>query len=652
VLPAVPHAVHRVSVSAEGYAPIEDSTALTPTGGPRTWVLSPAGSIAGALVDENGLGVGSAKVRLLDRLRGRTVEGVTDASGTFRLDGLALGSWRVEIEPVEHLSLVRDAILVEPGATTSLGALRARAGSFLEGTVVGADGSPATGAEIRVREADGARRFLRSATSDENGSFRVGGLPVDSAVDLLVRPRQGTPRAFRGLGLPVKDGTFAVEGAALVRGTVSVLGKGIPAGTQVAVSVTSSHPGFEANSGLARTAPVDLATGAFTVLNVPVGGEVEVRVFAAGLPSASATVHVPAGQDVGPLDLAITRREPSARGVVRDRDGRPVAGARIGTTTSDAEGRFVLEGLEPGETRTVVSHPGFAPLTHEFTRGADHETVLVLERGGAVEGTVTDTRGRPVVGVRVSAEWPGASATTGVGGRYRIDNVPRGEATVQRQATGASADFERRTITVGAGEARTLDFRIGAGMIEGTITRAGSPLSAAILSVTESLDGKRTPHPEDSLYQTTSSDEDGRFRLVGLVPGPATMVVSFGKQNLTFPVDVPDARGARVDLEMPAFALRGVVLDSSGKPVANACVGAEVFEGSGRKGETSELSYTRTRTDAEGRFVLFTEVETPGTVTICTCGSGCQDVAVEPVAQEEPVTLWFAPVDRPYRAGS
>ena len=652
-LPSAPYGMVRVSVTAEGYAPIDgEPTALNATSGHRTWVLNPAGAVAGSLVDANGRGVGRARVSLLDRLRGKTVEGSTDAGGIFRIDGLAPGFWRVEIEPAEHLSLVRDSILVNAHVTTDLGSLRARPGPILDGRIVGADGSLAAGAEIRILEAAGARRTLRSATSGENGLFHVGGLPGDAAVDLLVRPRQGSPRAFRGLTLPVTDGMFAVEGAVSLRGSVSVDGRAIPAGTQVAVSLRSSHPAFEANSGHARTAPVDPATGAFTVENVPVGGEVEARVFAPGLPAASATVWVAPGQDVGPLDLEIRRREPVVRGEVRDRDGRPVAGARIGTTATDGEGRFVLETLEPGQTKTVVTHPSFAPLSHELTPGTEEETVLVLERGGSVEGTVTDTRGRPVVGVRVSAEWPGASTTTGVGGRYRIDHIPSGEASVQRQGAGASGDFERRKITIQEGETKTLHFKIGAGILEGSITRAGLPVSGAILSVTLSSDGKRTPRPQEYLYQTTSTDEDGGFRLGGLVPGPATMVVNFGKQNLTFPIDIPQAPGSRLDLEMPEYVLRGVVLDGTGKPLENACVGSEVSPASGaaamvaqagEEGDGSTRSTTRTRTDAEGRFLLFTEKEAPSAVTVCTCGNGCQEVAVEPVPPDEPVTLWFAP---------
>jgi hypothetical protein len=88
-----------------------------------------------------------------------------------------LGIFRVEIEPAEHLALLRDTVLVEAGADTSLGTLRARPASFVQGRVL-VDGAPAGAAEIRAVEADGAKRTLRTATSDERARSASAGFPA------------------------------------------------------------------------------------------------------------------------------------------------------------------------------------------------------------------------------------------------------------------------------------------------------------------------------------------------------------------------------------------------------------------------------------------------------------------------------------------
>jgi len=102
--------------------------------------------------------------------------------------------------------------------------------------------------------------------------------------------------------------------------------------------------------------------------------------------------------------------------VVND-SGQPLAGASLfvrpvnplatpRNTTTDADGNFRLNGLEPSLYTIIASAPAYATDTGgaQPTYYRLGETVnLELVRGGVVTGTVTNSAGDPVIGVRVRA---------------------------------------------------------------------------------------------------------------------------------------------------------------------------------------------------------------------------------------------------------
>lgn len=644
-LSPVPPGAQQVSVRAPRHASIEGARVdwAGVVAAPFTWVLNPAGSLTARLADASGRGVAGAKVTLKDRIRGTTIQSTTDSEGTLRADGLASGYWKVEIEPSEFRSLLRDNVAIEPGVMTDLGSLRARDASFVEGRVVDATGAGVAGAEVRIQESSGSKAALRTTVSDGNGRFRIGGLPPSALVDVLVRPtKSNTPRSFVRLTLPVAARSFAVEPSVTLSGRAVVEDGTLPKGARVVAWLRAGHPAFDANGGTALTADVDVATGHFTVEGVAPGGEVELRLYAPGLGEATTTVAVEAGKDASGIEL---RPKPTGfvlRGRVEDRGGRPIAGARLGAALSDGEGRFAIEGLQPGINRVVVQHQQYAPFLQEFPADGAGETRIVLDEGGSVEGTVADSRGRPIVGARIAAGAPGLFVTSGVAGRYRIDHVPSGESGVERQS-GGNGDVERRKITINLGEVRTVDFRFPGGILEGAVTRAGEPVSGASISVRQSSDSQeKSRGPAELVQASTASDEEGSYRVVGLRPGVSAVVVTDGKQSVTLPMAIADEGASRLNVEMPLYALEGVVLDGSGAPIAGACVASGLAPERRAKGRDDD-PFTRTFTDGQGKFVLYTDESDPQEVTVCTCAQGCHDVGVDAGARGT-ATLWFAPV--------
>src|SRR5690242_15042230 len=101
--------------------------------------------------------------------------------------------------------------------------------------------------------------------------------------------------------------------------------------------------------------------------------------------------------------------------VVSD-SGQPLAGASLfvrainspiapRSTTTDAEGNFRLDGLDPALYSITASAPAYAfdtTATATYYRIGD-AVRLELVRGGVITGTVTNNAGEPVIGLRVRA---------------------------------------------------------------------------------------------------------------------------------------------------------------------------------------------------------------------------------------------------------
>ena len=147
-------------------------------------------------------------------------------------------------------------------------------------------------------------------------------------------------------------------------------------------------------------------------------------------------------------------------GRVLDPDGRPLAGARVYSPSSqtgrhlgdrlflrkrwviaatDAEGRYELDGYLRGPGSVYAEAPGYVRQL-QWRPAAEGERVeldFVLSRGGALEGRVLSPEGAPLAGVRVWVDLPDdlqhqrpVEARTGTDGRFRLAGIPPGERRV------------------------------------------------------------------------------------------------------------------------------------------------------------------------------------------------------------------------------
>jgi TonB-linked SusC/RagA family outer membrane protein len=83
---------------------------------------------------------------------------------------------------------------------------------------------------------------------------------------------------------------------------------------------------------------------------------------------------------------------------------------------------------------------------------------------GTISGTVTDSGGIPIAGVRVSVDGTTIASGSGANGRYTIVGVPAGARIVRTRVLGYRP--QELPVTVTAGQVATLNFRLGRSPIE------------------------------------------------------------------------------------------------------------------------------------------------------------------------------------------
>ncbi len=587
--PLVPDGKLTARINADGLLPLEatvDAASRQPV-----WTLKPGAKVSGAVTDSNGQPLAGAPVTAADLLRqtgkdDKPPSAVTGEDGRFTVSGLSPGRWRIVIEPADAESVSRE-LDVRSGSTNDIGALRARPGLPLSGTVSGPDGEPVSGARVQSWTADRRfRRILRTATSGKDGEFRLGGMPA-APVDLIVRPPDGyAPTVERGLEAPRRDLLISLETAGHVSGQVRIEVAAARRGPAPVVTLSA-----RTDTGLTGIAPIEVharpsdpETGEFLLENVAPGTAVVVEASAAGLWSEPQTISVPAGGDGGPLEFRL-QKGVAVEGSVLGTDGRTLAGARVHAGSgrgveSDASGEFRLEGLRPGTQMVIAEAAGYAPSSQniEVPLPEGERMRFELSAGGSISGTVTDYAGAPVSGVRIhgmrSDEGLGedVSAVTDLSGQYRFEHVEAGRWEIQRQSGASGSGGESRQVDVTEGRASVADFRVGRTLI-GRLTRGGAPVAGAYVSIAQPSDWDKGT--DDWANESTWSDAAGGFRLSVSGTGWATLLVVDGTHEMTKLIPVPSGAEPQVDVPLPDRLVSGrCVSRADQSPIASAQVSA------------------------------------------------------------------------------
>ncbi|HYC76291.1 MAG TPA: sigma-70 family RNA polymerase sigma factor, partial [Planctomycetota bacterium] len=333
---------------------------------------------------------------------------------------------------------VTGRVTTEDGKPVADAAVRVRpgVGVFDDG---GAPPETTTGADGRFtldvpRRAEEAVARARSATLAD--ALLVFAMPADGAVDL------GDLVARRGGAV---SGTVRDERGAPVAGArVS----GAPASTAARLP----RWGAARDPDAARQVVAD-AAGRY-VLRGLAEGEAEIEAWSDDRPLAARSgVRVIPGQTTLDVDFALVDGR-TLEGVVRDRRGDPVAGARVRadreattfgeaadpdrTATADDRGRFVLRGLRDGGYRLVARRQGYLAASASASPGGD-PAVLTLDTVGGVYGRVVDERGEPVADFKASVVRADATSFMTFGAAKVVAAPGRAPARVLYGAEAAQA---------------------------------------------------------------------------------------------------------------------------------------------------------------------------------------------------------------------
>jgi carboxypeptidase family protein len=490
--------------------------------------------------------------------------------------------------------------------------------SPLTGTVTDAAGKPIVGALVLARSTRHASDPPLSARTDDAGRFRL--TPASSGpMDVRVEAVHFSPQELKAQQ-PGKPLQVRLAAGAWIGGVVRDGGTKAPIeGARVQARVPGAGGPWEPKAGLVETTTD--AQGRFRVDGLGPGRQV-LRAAARGYAAQFETSTRP-GASVS-FFLA-----PGAGVVGRVRDGRdqPVAGAIVEVESTgrgmgfraagrpeetDANGRFELLGLEPGEYRLTARHREPAPAISTITlaRGTVEQADLVLRPGVEVAGRLVDAEERPVPGSVALAEVDGQAAPSTVAevskslagddGRFRMAHVPVGGHVLAVVAPGFAP--QRVEVTVGTSPVDVGDVRLEPGLvIQGRVVDAGgTPVSEAELKAAPAVLERKMY--DESPERTARSEGNGFFLIGGLGEGTYEVTVeayAFGRV-----VKSINAGTKNVTLALePGGSITGQVVDEGGRPLTHYRVVAQVKRSEDdRRGY--QRPYSQVVTAEDGRFTI------------------------------------------------
>lgn len=247
----------------------------------------------------------------------------------------------------------------------------------------------------------------------------------------------------------------------------------------------------------------------------------------------------------------------------------------VAAIRTDEHGRFRIGSL--GAARTIGARaPGLAPSADvaldPWTDALAELSLVLPGPGAALSGVVLGRGSEPLDGASVYVDAAGEGAhelrtTSDARGAFRFDSVAPGARRLVVCAGGFAPLRER--VSVAAREERELVLAPCAGFtVEGRITDAGGRALAGA-----SLFAARRPWtvlPDERCGVTTESDAAGRYRLAGVPPGAAWLVVQTEGAGRSERL-VEGEEGGELVLDLclpPPLRLEGRVVDELGRGIA------------------------------------------------------------------------------------
>jgi protocatechuate 3,4-dioxygenase beta subunit len=506
--------------------------------------LTSGGSLAGLVVSEGGAPVGGASVSLQTAgggaggfrfgpggggpggLGGSST--LSDDGGRFRFDRLSAGRYSVSAALRGRSSTAIDVPL-QAGESREDLRVSLAAGATIRGRVVGLEAALLGSVNVM---ADGPDGYFAGVRPAPDGTFTLGGVPPGAidlramAGDFQAGMRTATAQVQITQGQLEAEADIVFEASGAISGRITRGGEAV-AETMVSVS-GAGGPGAFARSDAAGSYRLEgLRDGQYTVTASPPRGAPRRQ-----------TVEV-SGEASLDFDLPLA----ALLGTVAEAgSGLPLAGAEVEVETgagggrgrprasTDCNGRFALEGLEPGPTTLTARRTGyvFEKRTVEAREEGGSPVTIELKRGEGLGLRARDgVFGVPLHGLFAQARDAAGSVAFGGGisldsdGRGEVPSLRPGSYSLRLDASGyaplsLSVTVPSPTLEVAFTPGGALEIR------SGPDTQARAPRARL-------LDARGTPVPQPPFGLEGWMVLSGAVkRLEHLAPGGYTVVVEGG----------------------------------------------------------------------------------------------------------------------------
>jgi protocatechuate 3,4-dioxygenase beta subunit len=603
-----PGKLYEVTAIQEGFAPSLVKAGAIPSDRPPVplrIVLERGATVLGRVVDREGKPVQDAYLTLespnegregdLISMRGHEVaRAATDAQGSFAFQHLNPGRLSLRIEHKGFAPFTPVEVEVPRTGRVDLSTLTLDRGLAIEGRVVDPRGKPVPEIGVRLRPSvlvfsdSGLMDLLQDQKTDADGRFRFDGLPRGKRFDLDVEPPGYLPASVQSVEVPVPEPlTITLETGRSLSGRVTG-----PAGEPVQKAQillqeerTIQSSLGDANAEVPRLLGSTDGEGRFQVQGVAPGAA-DLEIHAVGYRSRRQSVQVPEDGDVEGLEVSLEKASVLEVRVL-DAAGAPVPGARVEVSRIGSnpvlsmcltapDGRCRMDSLdcEPGWYRLSANTEdhGHGETTFELTAGVSTRD-LVLHKGTAVSGRVSDDAGEPVPGAilylrPVAGLGRPMSTSSSADGSFELTDIDNGTYRLSGSASGFAETQAPGEIQVAGQEVRGLALRLSAGarvtgkLLGLALEEARDAVVVAFRPDTTSL--------EPALGQV---DPEGRYRIENLASGDWTVTAHTNGRSIAEPLHLaPGVRDAVLDLRFQTgFTLSGqVLLDHA--PLAGAQV--------------------------------------------------------------------------------
>ncbi len=619
---------YRITVRAQGFASAAvDVPPLTPdVAAEPVWIVLTRGRhTVGRIVDTDDNPVAGAEVRLrwppssetvlfFDQLDA-TKPTTTDERGEFRFPAVRAGEYEVRAVHNEFLAPGNARTDVPEGeGDFDLGSFTLIPGAEIHGVVTDPNGDGVADATIQVSRYGPDRDQERTATTDIDGAFRLGGL-AHEPVDLNVSADGYAPLALR----PARPGTgepILIElkaGASLAGRVVDDTGKPVARAevqvepdmeTLIRAGVGAARDYYKRTDGDGRFRFGHLNAGTWSLeategasvanldhIELAQGSEHEVELRLRSQDQLTVIVSTQLGEAVADARIRV---EP---------EGDPRSGA-YGTT--DAGGRAQI-GVTPGAATVSIQHPEQQNESRDIVlEPGNNELAIQLQSGGAIGGVVRSADGGPLSQATVWAfatdrvdgpafvrryARPAAQTTSDRNGQFRLTGLEPNAYFIGAGATGFAENGPAQAIEIDGNTVSGIDI---------VLTPGGSIAGAVVGLRTAELSQVGITATQNALWDTAKPDAEGNFALENLAPGTWNVVASTGDDFTGRTVERtvtlgPGSSSAFVELPFErGIRLSGQVL-VAGEPMIGGFLDLAPQD---------EDEYQSTRTDHRGAFEM------------------------------------------------